>query len=414
MFIFFTPVTKLNAFYKIIHTHTDCITEIDILDELMNIVVIGGGTATNNVITGFMNPLICKQVSFIMPVSDNGGSSSEIIRIFGGFAIGDIRSRIVALIPDKNNKMKQFFSYRLNRDNIEAKNEWTNILNGKHEIWSLIDDIDKFAKMSEIFHFFERQRIKIKDEKELVFRFELSSVGNIFLLGCKYYFKDKYNNELNKNNGIKSKSIINECIEFMMRNICEIDTRFNVLPILSDFDKTYNICAKLENGDIIKGQNEISHPVEADKVHIYRLQDFKDEMEQPLKSKITDISYIDERGKEINICEIVKDINPQVIQAVSECDVIVYSIGSFFTSILAVGIVLKYTIPEKEQGKKLKIVYLVNGDKDRESSGQTLDDQIEIIKRISHEPRDVRVVRGHTRIDSSMIEETLLECVQAE
>lgn len=29
----------------------------------------------------------------IIPISDNGGSSSELIRVFGGPGIGDIRSR---------------------------------------------------------------------------------------------------------------------------------------------------------------------------------------------------------------------------------------------------------------------------------------------------------------------------------
>ncbi|KAH0445398.1 hypothetical protein IEQ34_025516 [Dendrobium chrysotoxum] len=34
-----------------------------------------------------------------MPISDDGGSSSEIIRVLGGPSIGDLRSRLVRMIP---------------------------------------------------------------------------------------------------------------------------------------------------------------------------------------------------------------------------------------------------------------------------------------------------------------------------
>lgn len=32
--------------------------------------------------------------SSIIPISDNGGSSSELIRVFGGPGIGDVRSKL--------------------------------------------------------------------------------------------------------------------------------------------------------------------------------------------------------------------------------------------------------------------------------------------------------------------------------
>jgi hypothetical protein len=33
-------------------------------------------------------------LSSIIPISDNGGSSSELIRVFGGPGIGDVRSML--------------------------------------------------------------------------------------------------------------------------------------------------------------------------------------------------------------------------------------------------------------------------------------------------------------------------------
>ena len=38
--------------------------------------------------------------SSIIPISDNGGSSSELIRVFGGPGIGDIRSKPVSILDN--------------------------------------------------------------------------------------------------------------------------------------------------------------------------------------------------------------------------------------------------------------------------------------------------------------------------
>lgn len=59
------------------------------------IVVISGGSAANNLVDVFNAVRDSKDclLSYIIPISDNGGSSSELIRIFGGPGIGDVRSK---------------------------------------------------------------------------------------------------------------------------------------------------------------------------------------------------------------------------------------------------------------------------------------------------------------------------------
>ena len=55
-----------------------------------------GGTATNHLVDVF-NEIATKRqdsLSYIIPISDNGGSSSELIRVFGGPGIGDVRSML--------------------------------------------------------------------------------------------------------------------------------------------------------------------------------------------------------------------------------------------------------------------------------------------------------------------------------
>jgi hypothetical protein len=58
------------------------------------LVVFSGGSAANNLVEVFNSVRESKDcpLSYIIPISDNGGSSSELIRIFGGPGIGDVRS----------------------------------------------------------------------------------------------------------------------------------------------------------------------------------------------------------------------------------------------------------------------------------------------------------------------------------
>ena len=54
--------------------------------EKLSYLIISGGTGANAIATAF-GP----SPAFVLPVSDDGGSSSEILRCFGGPSIGDIR-----------------------------------------------------------------------------------------------------------------------------------------------------------------------------------------------------------------------------------------------------------------------------------------------------------------------------------
>ena len=59
------------------------------------LVIFSGGTAANSLVDIF-NEIVERQqcsLDYIIPISDNGGSSSELIRVFGGPGIGDIRSK---------------------------------------------------------------------------------------------------------------------------------------------------------------------------------------------------------------------------------------------------------------------------------------------------------------------------------
>ena len=63
------------------------------------VVVFSGGSAANCLVDVF-NEVIEKNncaLTYVIPISDNGGSSSEILRVFGGPGIGDVRSKFWGL-----------------------------------------------------------------------------------------------------------------------------------------------------------------------------------------------------------------------------------------------------------------------------------------------------------------------------
>ena len=64
------------------------------------LIIFSGGSAANNLVDVFnevINNNACS-LTYLIPISDNGGSSSELIRVFGGPGIGDIRSKQLFLL----------------------------------------------------------------------------------------------------------------------------------------------------------------------------------------------------------------------------------------------------------------------------------------------------------------------------
>jgi 2-phospho-L-lactate transferase/gluconeogenesis factor (CofD/UPF0052 family) len=46
-------------------------------------------------------------VAHVLPVSDDGGSTAEIVRVIGGPAVGDIRSRCLRLADDRDEEVRR-------------------------------------------------------------------------------------------------------------------------------------------------------------------------------------------------------------------------------------------------------------------------------------------------------------------
>ena len=70
----------------------------------------------------------------VLPISDDGGSSAEIVRLLGGPAIGDVRNRLLRLADNRTAEalaVRNVLQYRLPNDIPKAREEWGEILSGK-------------------------------------------------------------------------------------------------------------------------------------------------------------------------------------------------------------------------------------------------------------------------------------------
>ncbi|KAJ7151642.1 hypothetical protein C8R46DRAFT_1304209 [Mycena filopes] len=202
-------------------------------------VVISGGTGGNAICAAFGVANTC----YVLPVSDDGGSSSEIIRVLGGPSIGDIRSRLVRLIPSAPaggplDAIRRLLAYRLptHYSEREAREEWRDIIEGRSVLWSGIPNDRKETIRGFLVHF-ESELLK-RAHKNFVF--VNGSIGNYFLAAAQHFFRSL------------PASI------FLFSSIT--NSGANILPVIVT-NHTVTVAAELENGEKLVGQCEISHPV---------------------------------------------------------------------------------------------------------------------------------------------------------
>ncbi|KAI0418789.1 UPF0052 domain protein [Xylaria grammica] len=210
------------------------------------IVVFGGGTATNSLVDVFESLRESRHCSlqYIIPISDNGGSSSELIRVFGGPGIGDVRSRLVRLIPPSKTdaesaSLKSLFNHRLSSDPHTARSEWLDIVEGRHERWTDISS-EKRELIRSIFNHMNMEIVK-RARPSSVFNFAKASIGNLFLTGARLF------------TGSLESAI------YLLSTICAVPSTVATLPAINS-NFTHHISAGLEDGSQITGQNAISHP----------------------------------------------------------------------------------------------------------------------------------------------------------
>ncbi|THH11375.1 hypothetical protein EW145_g715 [Phellinidium pouzarii] len=336
--------------------------------------VISGGTGCNSICSAFGD------ACYVLPVSDDGGSSSEIIRVLGGPSIGDIRSRLIRLIPASPqgsplDRIRNLLAYRLNADSTEreARDEWHDIVEGRSSLWLGIP-LDRKEVIRGFLVSFESEVLRRAQKN---FSFRNGSVGNYFLAAARIFFRS-----------------LPSAI-FLFSSIT--NSQANIVPALVT-NHTVTIAAELESGRNLVGQCNISHPVQSDTSFSFSLAltppvgdegesgtspversqtrnlVFSKDVEgrvEPLDSRISRLFYINAYGHEIH-----PSPNPDFLSQCASEGVLVYSCGSLWTSIMPC-LALKGVASAIARSQTLKAkILLLNAKNDRETGGYTAADYI--------------------------------------
>ncbi|KAK4162575.1 hypothetical protein QBC43DRAFT_321123 [Cladorrhinum sp. PSN259] len=331
------------------------------------ITVFSGGTAANSLVDVFNRIVKPRKgrLNYVIPISDNGGSSSELIRFVGGPSVGDIRSRLVRLIPKGDEEMaalRQFFEHRLtNVDPNKARMEWLDIIESRSVRWAFISSPKKELIRS-VLNTLNLEIVK-RTRPNNVYNFSGASIGNMFLTGARLF------------SGSFESAI------YLLSMVCSIPPWVAVLPAIRSDHHTYHISAELMDGSMLTGQSNISHPsapsalpdddTEEDHSHLpgslptlhqQNIAFSKDE-EDDLPARIRRLFYINLYGHEL-----VPKPNSKVVEALKSSTTVIYSIGSLYTSIIpslvfpAVGEQL-----ESEGGGIKHKILILNSKLDRET-----------------------------------------------
>lgn len=176
----------------------------------------------------------------------------------------------------------------------------------------------------------------------------------------------------------------------LLSSICNVPTTTSILPVLNT-NFAHHIAAGLSDGTVITGQNDISHPSapeassnlqvlrrtqtetdEHDKIEDANMPGtlltlrkpalaFSKTDEEALPSRIQRLHYINPYGQEITI-----PANPRVLDALKGSSVVIYSIGSLFTSIIP-SLVLKGVGEAISSPFIRSKILILNGTLDRET-----------------------------------------------
>ncbi|EEA26247.1 hypothetical protein TMatcc_005496 [Talaromyces marneffei ATCC 18224] len=366
-------------------------------DSALNrgIVVFSGGSAANSLVDAFNTVRANKQclLNYVIPISDNGGSTSELIRIFGGPGIGDVRSRLVRLIPDsapdsERAAVKALFNHRLDADATAARENWQSIVDGTSPLWSAITPAKKELIRS-FFNYLNLEILKRARPPTSTFDFSSASVGNLFLTGARL-FTGSFESAIHLLGSIGGVS------SDLVRVIPAINSNFS-----------HHISASLEDGSVIVGQNSISHPSNApgspklsrrrasllladgdandsDYLDMDDATSYQDDHipgslpslrhknitfnkadTEELPSRISRIWYINPYGQEIR-----PPANPRVLEAINDSQAIIYSIGSLYTSIIP-SLILRGVGKAIAMSPARHKILILNGSLDRETGPAT-------------------------------------------
>ncbi|GMH38306.1 hypothetical protein BSKO_06190 [Bryopsis sp. KO-2023] len=313
------------------------------------LVVFSGGTAFNSIAGKLMK--FTTSVSHILPVSDDGGSTAEIVRVLGGPAVGDIRSRCLRLADDSDSEaraVRRLLGHRLPTDDgEEAKREWYSIVEGCHPLWDGVSEPYKHTIRAFLVYFHSQ----ILRHVTQMFDFRNGSVGNFFFAGARLFFRSL------------------DAAIFLFARVARIPEGSQVLPAIQT-EERITLGAELEDGTFLRGQNEISHPtVEGKKDQASVVDKLCDGPVLP--SPIQRVFYMSSEGTNREH-EVFLPANRMALSELERADTIIYGMGSLYTSICP-SLILD-GMGEVIASRTVPKILILNGRHDRETSACRLHD----------------------------------------
>ncbi|KAL8540928.1 hypothetical protein ACS0TY_002259 [Phlomoides rotata] len=301
-----------------------------------------GGTAFNGVVEELKK--LTTRVAHVLPVSDDGGSTAEIVCVLGGPAVGDIRSRCLRLSDPSTSEalaVRTLLGHRLPLEAQKVKYEWYEIVEGNHSLWTGVSKPYR-ETIRAFLIYFQDQILRRSDE---LFCFSNGSIGNFFFAGARIFFQSL------------------DAAIFLFSRVSQIPTESLVLPVISTNDRLTLGC-ELWDGTIIRGQNEISHPTNGSMNPINK----SSSSVPALPSRIKRVFYMSSEGSNL-LHEVFPSVNPTVLEQLKSVDCIIFAMGSLFTSICP-SLVLR-GIGEIISSRSCPKVLLLSSTHDRETSGFT-------------------------------------------
>ena len=368
------------------------------------------------------------KVWHVLPVTDDGGSTAEIVRILGGPAVGDIRSRLLRLAPGTTREaraVRRLLGHRLvstsslkndrkaddsdvDEVNVSrmAREEWLDILDGGHEsyqdtnaseddnqscehpLWKGVSAPYRSIIRAFLLHFHNQvlqQHNGIRQsQSNPAFNFEGGSIGNFFFAGARIFF------------GSLPAAI------FLFSKVANIPSGSRVVPAVLSQDRLV-LGVELKDGSRIRGQYQISHPSSKSKQNSGSRRIHKQVVKKSLDDDIASlhsapikrVTYLlhdpawrkqktqhtqsttttQQQQQWTSRNEINPEPNPQVLDAIANANLIVYGCGSLFTSVLP-SLVLE-GVGSAVSSRHISKVLLLNGWQDFETSWVEISNNIE-------------------------------------
>lgn len=294
------------------------------------ILFFSGGSALNGVARK-LKEYTHNSIHLVTPY-DSGGSSAVIREFFDMPAVGDLRSRMMALADESvlgNPEIMRLFNYRFDKSssNETLRTRLDAIVAGEDPLTSEIANPMRSLICNHLGYFL----------KAMPARFDLrgASIGNLLIVGGYI----NHHRELDP-------------IIFLFSELVKV--KGIVRSIVED---NYHLAAELEDGSQIIGQHQLTGKEVA-----------------PITSAIKKLRLSADLNSMRKVTSKLKKRNRKLI---SSAELICYPPGSFFSSLVAN--LLPYGVAESIAENPCPKVYIPNRGKDPEQIGMTINDQIDTL-----------------------------------